>query len=146
VDYALVPSVTYTEPELASVGLTEQDAQKQGVAVEVTRYDFSGFDRAVTEGDTEGFIKVLTAPGRDRILGVTIVGVHAGELLGQFTLAMKHGIGLNKILATLQAYPAWAEAPRLLAGAWKRERAPKRLLAWVARYHRWLLNKPAQGD
>lgn len=139
VDYSLVPAVTYTEPEVASVGLNESTAAGQGIAVEVTRYDFAGFDRAIVEGETDGFIKVLTVAGGDRIVGVSIVGAHAGEVLGQFTLAIKHGIGLNKLLATLQAYPAWAESPRLLAGMWKRERAPRRLLAWVARYHRWLL-------
>ncbi len=139
VDYSLVPAVTYTEPEIARVGLSEQSAAEQGMSVEVTRYEFSGFDRAVAEGDTDGFIKVLTEAGSDRIVGVAIAGAHAGELLGQFTLAIKHGIGLNKILGTLQAYPTWAEAPRLLAGAWKRERAPERLLRWAARYHRWLL-------
>jgi len=146
VDYTLVPKVTYTEPEIASAGFTEQEAMVQQQAFEITRYEFSGFDRAITEGRTEGFIKVLTVKDSDRIIGVSIVGEHAGELLGQFTLAMKHGIGLDKLLGTLQAYPTWAEAPRLLAGAWKRERAPQRLLGWVAKYHRWLLKSPVQGE
>ncbi len=137
VDYRVVPRVTFTDPEVARVGLSETEARAQGVAVEVTRYGLDDLDRAITDGAAHGFVKVLTAAGSDKILGVTIVGHHAGELLAEFVLAMKHGLGLNKILGTIHAYPTWVEANKYAAGAWKRANAPEKLLAWVQRFHTW---------
>lgn len=137
VDYRVIPRVTFTDPEVASVGLTEQDAAERGIAVEVTRYGIDDLDRAITEGAASGFVKVLTAPGKDRILGVTIVGEHAGELLAEFVLAMKYKLGLNKLLGTIHAYPTWAEANKFAAGEWKKAHAPAKVLALLARYHRW---------
>ena len=84
-----------------------------------------------------GFVKVLTVPGKDRILGVTIVGEHAGDLLAEFVLAMKHGLGLNKILGTIHTYPTLAEANKYAAGEWKRAHAPQRILAGLELYHAW---------
>ena len=137
VDDRVMPRVTFTEPEVASVGLTEEQARERGVAVEVTRYGIDDLDRAIADGEAHGFVKVLTAPGKDRILGVTIVGAHAGELLAEYTLAMKHGLGLNRVLGTVHPYPTMAEANKYAAGEWKRAHAPQRLLAWVARFHTW---------
>jgi len=136
-DYRALPAVTFTEPEVARVGLNEQEARTQGIAYELTRFPLDDLDRAIADGETEGFVKVLTAPGRDRILGVTIVGSHAGELLAEYVLAMQQGLGLNKILGTIHPYPTLAEANKYAAGAWKRAHAPERLLAWVRRYHDW---------
>ena len=136
-DYRALPAVTFTEPEVARVGLNEQEARAQGIAHELTRYPLDDLDRAIAEGETEGFVKVLTVPGQDRILGVTIVGSHAGELLAEYVLAMQQGLGLNKILGTIHPYPTMAEANKYAAGAWKRAHAPERLLAWVRRYHDW---------
>lgn len=137
VDYRIIPRVTFTDPEVAAVGLTERDAAARGIAVEVTRYAIGDLDRALTEGATEGFVKVLTAPGKDRILGVTIVAEHAGELLAEFVIAMKYKLGLNKLLGTIHAYPTWAEANKFAAGEWKKAHAPEGALALAARYHRW---------
>jgi len=137
VDYRVVPWVSFTAPEVARVGLSESEAQERGIPVEVTRYGLDDLDRAITEDAAHGFVKVLTAPGSDKILGATLVGHHAGELLAEFVLAMKHGLGLNKILGTIHAYPTWVEANKYAAGAWKRAHAPERLLAWVQRYHAW---------
>jgi pyruvate/2-oxoglutarate dehydrogenase complex dihydrolipoamide dehydrogenase (E3) component len=137
VDYSAVPFATFTDPEVARVGLNEQEAQQQGIDYEVTRFDLSELDRAIAEGEAQGLVKVLTVPGRDRILGATIVGEQAGELIGEFTAAMKHGFGLNKILGTIHIYPTLFEANKYAAGAWKRAHAPERLLEWVARYHAW---------
>ena len=136
-DYRVIPWVTFTHPEVARVGLSEAEAKARGIAVEVTRYDLSDLDRAITEGAAHGFVKVLTPPGKDTLLGATIVGEHAGELLAEFTLAMKHGLGLNKILGTLHPYPTWSEAAKYAAGAWKRAHAPQTALAWLARFHTW---------
>ncbi|MCX7233377.1 MAG: pyridine nucleotide-disulfide oxidoreductase, partial [Burkholderiales bacterium] len=122
---------------VARVGLNEQEARAQGIAHELTRFTLDDLDRAIAEGETEGFVKVLTVPGQDRILGVTIVGSHAGELLAEYVLAMQQGLGLNKILGTIHPYPTLAEANKYAAGAWKRAHAPERLLAWVSRYHDW---------
>ena len=133
----MIPWCTFTEPEVARVGLSEDEARAQGVAVEVTRYPLDDLDRAIADSSAEGFVKVLTAPGKDRILGVTIVGAHAADLLAEYVLAMKHGIGLNKILGTIHIYPTLAEANKYAAGAWKRAHQPERLLRWVARYHAW---------
>jgi pyruvate/2-oxoglutarate dehydrogenase complex dihydrolipoamide dehydrogenase (E3) component len=137
-DYRVIPRVTYTGPEVAQVGLTAEEAENDGVAHEVTRFDLAGLDRAITEGEAHGFVKVLTRPGSDRILGATIVAAHAGELLAPIALAMRHGLGLRKVLATVHAYPTHAEALRATAGAWQRAHPPARLLATARRYFRLL--------
>lgn len=138
VDYRVIPWTTFIDPEVARVGLNEQDAKEKGIAYEVTRYELDELDRAITESATKGFVKVLTEPGKDKILGVTIVGEHAGELLAEFILAMKHGLGLNKILGTIHTYPTWAEANKYAAGEWKRAHAPEKLLQWVEKFHTWM--------
>jgi len=137
VDYSVVPWATFIEPEVARVGLNEQDAREKGIAYEVTKYGLDELDRAIADGTTQGFVKVLTVPGKDRILGVTIVGEHAAELIAEYVLAMRHGIGLNKILGTIHIYPTLAEANKYAAGAWKKAHAPQKLLAWVGRFHAW---------
>jgi pyruvate/2-oxoglutarate dehydrogenase complex dihydrolipoamide dehydrogenase (E3) component/uncharacterized membrane protein YdjX (TVP38/TMEM64 family) len=136
-DYRVIPWTTFTDPEVARVGLSEQEAIDQGVAYEVTRYDLDDLDRAITESERTGFVKVLTAPGKDRILGVCIAGSHAGELLAEFVLAMKHGLGLNKVLGTIHTYPTWAEANKYAAGEWKKAHAPEAAMKWLQRYHAW---------
>ena len=136
-DYSVIPWSTFTDPEVARVGLNEQDAQAQGLAYEVSTYGIDDLDRAIADGEAHGFVKVLTQPGKDKILGVTIVGEHAGDLIAEFVLAMKQGIGLNKILATIHIYPTLAEANKYAAGVWKRAHVPKALLEWVGRYHAW---------
>jgi pyruvate/2-oxoglutarate dehydrogenase complex dihydrolipoamide dehydrogenase (E3) component len=123
VDYSVVPWATFTDPEVARVGINEQEAVERNIAYEVTKYDLGDLDRAIADGDAHGMIKVLTAPGNDKILGACIVGAHAGELLAEFVLAMKHGLGLNKILGTIHTYPTLAEANKYAAGAWKRAHA-----------------------
>ena len=138
VDYSIVPWATFTDPEVARVGLNETEAREQGIACEVTRYNIDDLDRAIADGEAHGFVKVLTEPGRDRILGATAVGYHAAELISEFVLAMKHGIGLNKILATIHIYPTLGESNKFLAGEWRKARKPERLLTLVERYHRWL--------
>jgi pyruvate/2-oxoglutarate dehydrogenase complex dihydrolipoamide dehydrogenase (E3) component/uncharacterized membrane protein YdjX (TVP38/TMEM64 family) len=137
VDYSVIPWATFIEPEVARVGLNEQDAREKNIPYEVTKYGIDDLDRAIADGSAHGFVKVLTVPGKDRILGVTIVGEHAGDLLAEFVLAMKHGLGLNKILSTIHTYPTLAEANKYVAGEWKRARAPQRVLAWLGRYHAW---------
>ena len=137
VDYRVIPSATFVEPEVARVGLNEQEAREKKVPVEVTTYPLADLDRAIADGAARGFVKVLTAPGKDRILGVTIVGEHAADLLAEYVLAMKHGIGLNKILGTIHTYPTMAEANKSAAGAWKLAHQPKRLLAFAERFHAW---------
>ena len=136
-DYSVIPWTTFVDPEVARVGLNEQDAKAKGVPYEVTRYGIDDLDRAIADGEARGWVKVLTVPGQDRILGVTIVGAHAGELLAEYVLAMKHGLGLNKILGTIHPYPTFAEANKYAAGEWKRAHAPQKLLAWVERFHAW---------
>lgn len=136
-DYRVMPWTTFTDPEVARVGLSEDEARAQGVAYELTRYGLDDLDRAIADGTAHGYVKVLTVPGKDRILGVTIVGEHAGDLLAEFVLAMKHGLGLNKILGTIHTYPTLSEANKYAAGEWKRAHAPQGLLAWVAKYHAW---------
>lgn len=136
-DYRVIPWVTYTDPEVARVGLSEAEAKAQGVAYELSRYDLADLDRAITESENYGFVKVLTKPGKDTLLGVTIVGSYAGEQLVEFILAMRHGLGLNKIMATIHPYPTWVEANKFAAGEWKKAHAPEKLLHWVAKYHRW---------
>ncbi|MEP0644631.1 FAD-dependent oxidoreductase, partial [Parasphingorhabdus sp.] len=137
-DYRVIPWTTFIDPEIARVGLNEQDAKEQGVAYEVTTYEMDDLDRAIAESATQGFVKVLTPPGKDKILGVTIVGNNAGELLAEYVLAMKYGLGLNKILGTIHTYPTMAEANKFAAGEWKRAHAPDGLLRWVERYHDWM--------
>ncbi len=137
VDYSVVPWTTFTDPEVARVGLNERDAEEQGVDYDVTRYDIDDLDRAIADGEAHGFIKVLTVPGKDRILGVTIVGYHAAELLAEYVLAMKHGIGLKKILGTIHVYPTLSESNKFVAGEWRKARKPEALLDWVERLHRW---------
>jgi len=137
VDYSVVPWATFIEPEVARVGLNEQEAKEKNIAYEVTKYGIDELDRAIADGVAQGFVKVLTVPGKDRILGVTIVGEHAGDLLAEFVLAMKHGLGLNKMLGTIHTYPTLAEANKYAAGEWKRAHAPQKLLAWVQRFHAW---------
>ncbi len=136
-DYSVIPWATFVEPEVARVGLNELEATEKGIAHEVTRYGMADLDRAIADSEAHGFVKVLTVPGKDRILGVTIVGEHAGDLIAEYVLAMKHGIGLNRILGTIHIYPTLAEANKYAAGAWKKAHAPQRLLAWVERYHAW---------
>jgi len=137
VDGRVMPAATFTSPEVARVGLNEQEAAEQKIPFEVTRYDIADLDRAIADSDAHGVVKVLTVPGKDRILGVTIVSAHAGELLAEYVLAMKHGIGLNKMLGTIHTYPTMGEANKFVAGEWKRAHAPQRLLAWVGRFHAW---------
>ncbi|MDX8129303.1 FAD-dependent oxidoreductase [Methylomonas sp. OY6] len=136
-DYAVIPWSTFTDPEVARVGLNEQESQAQNIAYEVSTYGIDDLDRAIADGEAHGFVKVLTVPGKDKILGVTLVGEHAGDLLAEFVLAMKHGIGLNKILGTIHIYPTLAEANKHVAGVWKRNHAPQGLLKWLGRYHAW---------
>ena len=137
VDYSVIPWTTFVAPEVARVGLNEGEARARGIACEVTRFSLEELDRAITDSANHGFVKVLTPPGKDKILGVTIVGEHGGELLAEFVLAMRHGLGLNKILATIHTYPTWSEAGKYAAGEWKRSHAPARLLAFLERYHAW---------
>ena len=136
-DYAVIPWATFTEPEVARVGLNETDAKTQGIDYEVTRYDIGDLDRAIADSHAQGVVKVLTVPGKDRILGVTLVGEHAGDLISEFVSAMRHGIGLNKILGTIHIYPTMAEANKYAAGVWKRAHAPAGVLRLLERFHRW---------
>ncbi len=136
-DYSVIPWATFVDPEVARVGLNETEANERGIAHEITVYGIDDLDRAIADGEAHGFVKVLTVPGKDRILGVTIVGEHAADLIAEFVLAMRHGIGLNKILGTIHIYPTLAEANKYAAGNWKKAHAPQTLLAWVERFHAW---------
>ncbi|MEX2496292.1 MAG: FAD-dependent oxidoreductase [Woeseia sp.] len=144
-DYSVIPWCTYTDPEVARVGLSEAEAAEQGVDVEVTRYDLAELDRAITDGEVRGFVKVLTSRGSDKIQGATIVGSHAGELIAEFVLAMKHGLGLNKLLGTIHVYPTLMEANKYAAGKWKRAHAPETLLRWLERWFYWRLGGNRTG-
>ena len=137
VDYSVIPWATFTDPEVARVGLNETEANERNITYELTTYGIDDLDRAIADESAEGLVKVLTVPGKDKILGATIVGEHAGDLIIEFILAMRHGIGLNKILGTIHIYPTWAEANKYAAGNWKRAHAPQRVLEWVSRYHAW---------
>lgn len=137
VDYRVIPWTTFIDPEVARVGLNEQEAIDKGIDFEVTRYEFTDLDRALTESANQGFIKVITPTGKDKILGVTIVAEHAGDIMPEFILAMKHGLGLNKILGTIHMYPTWAEANKYVAGEWKRNHAPEKVLGLLEKYHTW---------
>lgn len=136
-DYRVLPRVTYTEPELATVGLTEAEARADGVAFDITQYDLDDLDRAIAESEAHGFVKILTAKGSDRILGATIIGQNAGEILAEITFAMKHKMGLRKILQTIHPYPTWAEANKYAAGQYGLARKPEALLTWAERWFRW---------
>lgn len=137
-DYSVIPWATFTEPEVARVGLNETEAKEKNIPYEVTTYGIDDLDRAIADEEAHGVVKVLTAPGKDRILGVTIAAEHAGDLIIEYIAAMRHGIGLNKILGTIHIYPTLAEANKYAAGAWKKAHAPQNLLNWVARYHAWM--------
>ena len=134
VDYRIMPQVVFTDPQIGRVGLNQREAEKQGIVVEITQYDLSDLDRAIADNDAQGFIQVLTVPGKDSILGATIVGPQAGELINEFVLAMKHNLGLNKLLGTIRSYPTLSEGNRFVAGEWKRKHVPHRLLAILQRY------------
>ncbi|WP_238067977.1 bifunctional TVP38/TMEM64 family protein/FAD-dependent oxidoreductase [Psychrobacter sp. Ps1] len=137
VDYRVIPWVTFIDPEVARVGINEQEAIDKGIDYEITRFEFEELDRAITDSAAKGFIKVITPKGKDKILGVTIVSEHAGDLIAEFVLAMKHGLGLNKILGTIHSYPTWAEGNKYAAGEWKRAHAPETVLSWLEKYHTW---------
>ncbi|MGL4795638.1 MAG: FAD-dependent oxidoreductase [Aeromonas jandaei] len=136
-DYRVMPAAIYTTPEIAWVGLNQKEARVQGIPFELTRFELAELDRAIADGERQGFIEVLTIPGKDQILGATIVGTHAGERIAEFVLAMRHRLGLGKILATVHAYPTLMEGNKYLAGEWRRARQPATLLALLTRYHRW---------
>ena len=141
VDYRVIPWATFTAPEVARVGLNEQEARAQNIPFEATRFGIDDLDRAIADEAAHGYIKVLTEPGKDRILGVTIVGEHAGDLIAEYVAAMKHGYGLNKILGTIHIYPTLAEANKYAAGEWKRAHAPQAALRWLQRFHQWRLGR-----
>jgi pyruvate/2-oxoglutarate dehydrogenase complex dihydrolipoamide dehydrogenase (E3) component len=137
VDYSVIPWATFTDPEVARVGLNEQDAKARRIPYEVTTYGIDDLDRAIADEEAHGVVKVLTVPGKDKILGVTIVGEHAGDLIAEYVLAMRRRIGLNQILGTVHIYPTLAEANKYAAGQWRRAHTPQRLLRWAKRYHAW---------
>ncbi|MBE0575656.1 MAG: FAD-dependent oxidoreductase [Desulfuromonadales bacterium] len=137
VDYRVIPWCTFTDPEVARVGLNEVDARQQNIDHEVTVFQLAELDRAIAESETHGWIKIITPPGKDKILGVTIVGSHAGDLIAEYILAMKHGLGLNKILGTIHPYPTLAEANKMAAGEWKKAHVPEKLLVWIEKLHTW---------
>ena len=140
IDYSIVPWATFTDPEIARVGINEQEAQQKNIPYEVTHYPMEQLDRAITDENTCGSIKVLTKPGKDTILGATIVAEHASDTICEYISAMRHKIGLNKILSTIHIYPTLAEANKNLAGNWKKTHAPKMLLNWLGKYHTWRRN------
>jgi pyruvate/2-oxoglutarate dehydrogenase complex dihydrolipoamide dehydrogenase (E3) component len=128
--------VTFTDPEIARVGLNEEDAKADGIDYELTVYGLEELDRAIADSANYGQVRILTEPGRDRILGATIIARHAGEMLPELVLAMKHNLGLNKLLGTIHAYPTWNEANKFAAGEWKKANKPERILRWAERYFR----------
>ena len=134
----MIPWATFTDPEVARVGLNELEARERNIAYEVTRYGLDELDRAIADEEAHGMVKVLTVPGKDRILGATLVGEHAADLIVEYIAAMKHGIGLNKILGTIHIYPTLAEANKYAAGVWKRAHAPQGVLRQVERFHAWM--------
>ncbi|WP_292950436.1 MULTISPECIES: dihydrolipoyl dehydrogenase [unclassified Neptuniibacter] len=137
VDYSVIPAATFTDPEVARVGLNELEAKEQNIPYEITRFDLAELDRAIADNDAHGLVKILTVPGKDKIIGATIVGPHSGELITEFVTAMKHGLGLNKILGTIHIYPTLSEANKYVAGEWKRSHAPEKVLTWIEKFHRW---------
>ena len=136
-DYRVIPWATFTDPEVARVGLSESEAKEKNIPHEVTVYGLDDLDRAIADSEAHGFVKVLTVPGKDTILGATIVGDHSGDILVEYVAAMKHGLGLNKILGTIHTYPTLGEANKYAAGVWKRNHQPTKLLEWVAKFHAW---------
>ena len=136
-DFSVIPWATFTDPEVARVGINETEAREKNIPHEVTTYGIDDLDRAIADGNAHGLVKVLTVPGKDKILGVTIAGEHAGDLIAEFVTAMRYGIGLNKILGTIHIYPTLAEANKYVAGNWKRAHAPQGLLTWVEKFHAW---------
>jgi len=140
VDYSVIPWATFTDPEVARVGINEIEAKERNIPYEVTTYEIDDLDRAIADEEAHGLIKVLTVPRKDKILGVTIVGEHAGDLIAEYVSAMRNNIGLNKILGTIHIYPTLAEANKYVAGNWKRAHAPERLLKWVEKFHAWRRN------
>ena len=137
VDYRVIPWATFTDPEVARVGLSESEAKAAGTPYEVTRYAIEDSDRAIADSADDGFVKVLTVPGKDTILGATIVGVHAGDLMAEYVLAMKQKVGLKKVLGTIHIYPTLAESNKAVAGEWQRAHQPARVLGWLERFHTW---------
>jgi len=137
-DYSVIPCATFTDPEVARVGLNETEARERNIPFETTVYGIDDLDRAIADGEAHGLVKVLTEPGKDRILGVTIAGEHAGDLIAEFVAAMRHGVGLNKILGTIHIYPTLAEANKYAAGAWKKAHAPQKVLGYLERFHAWM--------
>ena len=137
VDYSVIPWATFTDPEVARVGLNELEALEKGVQYEVTRYDMKDLSRAIADEETHGCIKILTVPGKDKILGVTIAGDHAGDVIAEFILAMQHGLGLNKILGAIHIYPTLSESVRLAAGNWRRAHVSAKAIAFLERFHKW---------
>jgi pyruvate/2-oxoglutarate dehydrogenase complex dihydrolipoamide dehydrogenase (E3) component len=146
VDWSVVPWVTFTDPEVARVGLNESEAKERGIAYEATVFDLAELDRAIADGEARGQVKVLTRPGSDRILGATIAGEHAGEILAEFVAAMRHGIGLKGILGTMHAYPTVAEANKYVAGEWRRSRVTRGQMALAARYNAWMRGEAGLGS
>jgi pyruvate/2-oxoglutarate dehydrogenase complex dihydrolipoamide dehydrogenase (E3) component/uncharacterized membrane protein YdjX (TVP38/TMEM64 family) len=140
VDYRVIPWATFTDPEVARVGLSEDEAKAQEIPYEIVKFDLEELDRAIADRQTDGFVKVLTVPGKDKILGVTIVGNHAGDLIAEYVQAMKYGLGLNKILGTIHIYPTMAEANKYAAGEWKRAHIPEKTMQWLKRFHTWRRN------
>lgn len=138
VDYSVIPWATFTDPEVARVGLNETDAKEKNIPYEVSVYGIDDLDRAIADEEAHGLVKVLTVPGRDRILGVTIVGEHAGDLIAEFVMAMRHGLGLNRILGTIHIYPTLTEANKYAAGVWKKANAPQGILALMKTFHTWM--------
>lgn len=140
VDYSVIPWATFTEPEVARVGLNRVEATEQGIAYEITRYDIDDLDRAIADSEAHGYVEVLTVPGKDKILGVTIMGEHAGDLIAEYVSAMRNNYGMNRILSTIHIYPTLAEANKFVAGNWKRDHAPQGILNLVEKFNRWMRN------
>ena len=134
VDYSVLPRAVFCDPEVASVGLNEQQARQQNIACEVTTYGIDDLDRAIADGEAHGTVRVLTPPGKDKILGVAITGPHAGDIISEYVLAMRNGLGLSKILGTVHIYPTLAEANKFAAGNWRKKHLSERLL----RISQWL--------
>ena len=134
-DYRVIPWATFTSPEVARVGISEKEAKIQNIPYESTQYGLDDLDRAITDDAAVGFVRVLTVPGKDKILGATIVGPRADDLIATFVIGMKHGLGLNKVLGTIHAYPTYMEANKFVSGQWKRKQVSARLLALVAWYN-----------
>ncbi len=145
VDYSVVPWATFTDPEVARVGLNETEAKEKNIAYQVLTYGLDDLDRAITDGEAEGLVKVLVKPGTDRIIGATIGGEHADDLIAEFVLAMKHGVGLNKILGTIHAYPTLPEANKYVAGAWKRSTVTHGQMDFAAAFNDWTRGEAGLG-